>query len=288
MARISSGASEMFVLARHDDQAGTMGRRIEGRPGKSKPEGVGPGLRDRLVQLLLQIAEEIRLGHFEPTWIPCLRERMIELVMGDPAHIVEVQSVSRIVWSGDVGMGPVCSGLEIEQRIGVWQTCRQVATRQCKVQLRRPKLQVVSPLSLGIKAVGGDREQIATGAGVRQGENVLCRKQVLVRVGRVAGLEDLETEREVGRQATGKVRADERSGGGNAKHRAVTDVAVQRVGPAIVVVRLRQAPYIVIPNSLGIPRPDAHLVVEYLGRVIPHVLEPIETELRLSSEVRSG
>ncbi len=77
-------------------------------------------MRDGLVQLLLQIAEEIRLGYFEPTWIPCLRKRVIELIMGDAAHIVEVQGVSRVIRPGNVGVGPVRSGLEIEQRIGVW------------------------------------------------------------------------------------------------------------------------------------------------------------------------
>ncbi len=110
----------------------------------------------------------------------------------------------------------------------------------------------------------------------------------MVGVGRVAGLEDLETQREVGRQAPGKVGTDERSGGISAKHRAVTDVAIQRVGPTIVIIRLRQAPDIVIANNLGVPRPNAHLVIEGLGGVIPHVLEPIKTELCLSSEVRSA
>src|SRR5258708_6655112 len=110
----------MIVLTRHDYQASTVGRRIEGRPGKSKSERIGPSLRDRLIQLLLQIGEESRLGHFEPTWIPCLRERMIELVMGDAAHIGEVQGVRRVIRPGNVSVGPVRSGLEIEQRIGVW------------------------------------------------------------------------------------------------------------------------------------------------------------------------
>src|SRR5258708_15740524 len=110
----------MIVITGQDDQASTVGGRGEGCPGKSKSERIGPSLRDRLIQLLLQIGEESRLGHFEPTWIPCLRKRVIELIMGDAAHIVEVQGVSRVVRPGNVGVGPVRSGLEIEQSTSVW------------------------------------------------------------------------------------------------------------------------------------------------------------------------
>src|SRR6266567_1889245 len=75
VAGIGVGAGEMIVLTRHDDQASAVRCRVEGCPGKSKPEGVGASLCDCLIQLLLQIGEEISLGRFKSSRIPRLRER---------------------------------------------------------------------------------------------------------------------------------------------------------------------------------------------------------------------
>src|SRR6266849_5120080 len=118
----------MIVLTCHDDQACSVGCCVKGCPGESKPKGVGPGLCDRFIQLLLQIGEQICLGHFESSWIPCLRDRVVEFIMGGPTHIVEVQGVGRIVWPGNVGVGPMGSELEIEHRVHAYITGPNDAT----------------------------------------------------------------------------------------------------------------------------------------------------------------
>ena len=123
---------------------------------------------------------------------------------------------------------------------------------------------------------------------VREGEDVLG---VLEARGRLRGLGDpiqLVAEREVRRETSREVGADERSRRAGAEHRPVADVAILRVGAAVGVVRLRQAPDVVVADDRAVALADADLQVQRLGAVVPHVLEPVDAERRLSGVVRCG
>ncbi len=119
---------------------------------------------------------------------------------------------------------------------------------------------------------------------------MLRGEQTLVCVGSIAGLEDLVAFREIGRQPAGKIRTDGSSSSarGIQKHRPVADEFVGRDAILIGVVNLRQTPDVVVADVGMAAGRDAHLVVESFRIVVPHFLQPIQTEFGFRREIRGG
>src|SRR5437588_13035561 len=61
----------------------------------------------------------------------------------------------------------------------------------------------------------------------------------------------------------------------------MADVAIIRTAVVEGIVRLWQAPDVMIADGLGISVSDRHLVVEDFVVVVPHALQPIEAKLYL-------
>ena len=117
--RVGAGARQLVVLAGHDRQARAVGGRVPGGPGKAEAERVGGRLGQRAVQGLLHVRQQRGLGDLQPWRAAGLADRPVQLVVGQPAHVVEVQRVGGVIRAGDVGVGPVRRLLQVETRIGV-------------------------------------------------------------------------------------------------------------------------------------------------------------------------
>ena len=124
--------------------------------------------------------------------------------------------------------------------------------------------------------------------GVGEAEHVLRRPQAAVGERLVALVEVLVAEGEGGGEASCEVGAHGSTGWPRAEHGAVADEAVQRVFPAEAVVRLRQAPDVVVAGCARVALADAHLVVERARFVVPHPQQPFDPEARLAGEVRAA
>ena len=104
------------------------------------------------------------------------------------------------------------AALQVEGGVGVGQACRQAAGGGREVELGRTQLEVVPPLGLGIEAVRDRRDEVAARVRVGEVEDVLGRREALVRERRIARLEHLEALGERRGVATREVRADQRAG----------------------------------------------------------------------------
>ena len=206
--------------------------------------------------------------------------------MRQPADVVEVERVGGVLGAADIGAGPVRCLLEVEERVGVRRPGRKATTRHREIQLCGAQLQVASPFRLGIEAEWHVGDQVAAGRRVGQIEDVLPRQEAAVGEGRIAGLVDLEAHRKRRGIPARQVGAHQRAGGARPEDRAVADVPIQRIRSAKGVVRLGQAPEVVVADGLGIARADADLVVQRGGAVVPGAQQPIGPELGLRREVR--
>ena len=181
------------------------------------------------------------------------------------------------------------SGLpQVEHGIRVRQAARQPTAGDREVHLRRAELEVVAPLALRIEAERDHGQQVPAWVGVGQVEDVLGGQQASVGERRVAPLEHLVRLGQRRRVPAGQVGADRRAGRPGPEHRPVPDVPGGGVRSAVRVVGLGQAPDVVVAHGLGVPLPDAHLVVQGLRGVVPHPQQPVRTELGLRGEVRRG
>src|ERR1700730_347502 len=73
------------------------------------------------------------------------------------------------------------------------------------------------------------------------------------------------------------------------EYRTMPNVTEGRIGSARGIVGFRQTPQIMIAQQIrvaGKTGPDSNLVIERLGVVVPHLLEPVEPELGLARKVR--
>src|SRR5262249_3387517 len=145
-----------------------------------------------------------------------------------------------------------------------------------EVKLGSAEFQIVAPFAFRIKAEWNHSEQVAAGCGVSEVENVFCGKQTLVGVCWLRRLENLIAHCQRCSHAAGQVRADgrTRASGSVDKDRATTNVAVLRRAALERVIGLRQAPDVMVADRLSISVADANLVVEGLGTVVPHLLQP--------------
>src|SRR5258708_20088433 len=116
------------------------------------------------------------------------------------------------------------------------------------------------PFRCGVEIKRTDGQQISSGCGVREVENMLRRKQALVGVRRIAGRKNLVAKGEIRGETSGKVRTDRRAcaSRGVLEYRPITDVLVGRDASLEIVVGLRQAPDVVIPRIFISPARHPH------------------------------
>ena len=98
---------------------------------------------------------------------------------------------------------------------------------------------------------------------------------------------DLVAEREVSGQPPRQVGTDRLPGGAGAERRAVADVLEPGVAAGVGVVDLRQPPDVVVAadRSAAVAVADSDLVVERAAGVVPHLVEPVQPEAGLGSQV---
>ena len=166
--------------------------------------------------------------------------------------------------------------------------CGQVAVLQREVKFGGAQFHVVAPFAFGIKIKGSDSEQVAGGRGIREIENVFGGEKALLRERGIRRRENLKAFREIGGETSGEIGTDLRSGRPRLKNRAMADVLKRRVRAGVSVVNLRQAPDVVIAEVAEVFEvgADADLIVERASLVVPHAMQPLQSELRFASEVR--
>ena len=161
-------------------------------PREPEAERFGRPLRNRAVELLLQVGQELRLRHLEPGGIARLGDGPVQLEVRQAAHVVEVQRVGGVVGPGDVRVRPVRRPGQVVHRIRVRQPRWQPARCHRAVELRGTELEVVPPLRLGIEAERDNRQEVPGWAGVRKVEDVLRCQKALVGERGIAQAEHLE------------------------------------------------------------------------------------------------
>src|SRR5438105_10292489 len=103
--------------------------------------------------------------------------------MRQSGYVIEIESIRSVVWTGDVGVGPVRRLLQVIIRIGMRQARRQSSrSLQSKLELDGAPFEVVTPFRLGIKAERNHRQQIAAGRCICKVEDVLGGEQALISV----------------------------------------------------------------------------------------------------------
>ena len=65
--------------------------------GKPEPEGIRSALCDGLVELLAEVAEQLRLGHLEATRVPRVLDGVVELEVCKAGDVVEVERVGGVI-----------------------------------------------------------------------------------------------------------------------------------------------------------------------------------------------
>src|SRR5215470_12451932 len=191
-----------------------MRRGVISRPWETETKRICIRLRNRLVQLLLQICQQSRLVGFETcsTRIPRQRQGTIKIKVRNAGHIIEIERVRSVVWSGDVGVRPVCGLLQIiRSRVRSWGAAAAAAL-QGKIKLCSTEFHIIAPLGFRIEAKGNDGQEISTRRGICKVKYVLSRKQTLVRVYGITGLILVIAKSEDSGHATSQVRADQRAG----------------------------------------------------------------------------
>src|SRR5207244_5417913 len=94
--------------------------------------------------------------------------------MRQSGYVIEIESIRSVVWTGDVGIGPVRRLLQVIIRIGMRQARRQSSRcLQGEIELDGAPFEVVTPLRLGIKAERNHRQQISARRCICQIEDVL-------------------------------------------------------------------------------------------------------------------
>ena len=260
-----------------------MGGCVICRPRETEPKGMRAALRDGLVQLLLQIRNQSGLVRFQTsaTRIACQCQRAVKLEVRQPADIVKVERISGIIWSGDVSVCPVRCLLQIVRRRVRTGWAAGAASLQSEIKFRGAQFQIIAPFRLWIKTERDHCQQISARRGVRQVEDVLGRRQALIRINRVAGLIFVIAEGKIGCQSSRQIRADQRVCDHLArrvhrcrtdKNRPMTNITIKRRTPAVRVIRLRQAPDVMIADGLPVAVADADLIIENFVIVVPHVL----------------
>src|SRR5579864_8146407 len=106
----------------------------------------------------------------------------------------------------------------------------------------------------------------------------------------------MEAERKSSCQTSGEVGTDFRTGlylpgrverSGIDEHGPMADIPVQGRAAVECVIRLWQAPDVVIADGLAIAVSDRNLIVKNLVVVVPHALQPIQAEFCLIGEVQA-
>src|SRR6516225_8241960 len=108
------------------------------------------------------------------------------------------------------------------------------------------------------------------------------RHQALIGIAGIAGCENLVAQGEIGSQTAGQIGADARPSAARRidEDWTVADVLIRRPTALIAIINLWQAPDVVIADIIVPTRSHRHLIVESLVAVAPHLLQPVETELR--------
>src|SRR6267154_75136 len=119
---------------------------------------------------------------------------------------------------------------------------------------------------------------------------MLSRQQALIRIRGIAGRKYLVAKGERSRQPPCNVGTDQRSRapGSVLQDGSVADVLVWGDASLVGIVRLRQSPDVVVAYIGPATRANAHLVIECLATVGPHLLQPVQAEASFGSEIRSA
>src|SRR5579884_864289 len=254
---------------------------VVSRPRKAETKWILCGLRNRLVQLLLQVRQQRSLRRSQSGRVTRQRHRTIEFEMREPTHVVKVQCIGSVVGPSDVGVRPCRRLLQV---VGSWMKIYGTTgptSLYCKIEFGRAQFHVIAPFRFGIKTKRRSGQQIAAWRSVSEIQNVLGGGEALVGICCVASLIHVVAESEISSQSASNIRTDECAGlylpgrihGGRiSKDGAMADVTVQTTATVKTIVSLWQAPDIVIADGLSVPVSDRHLVVKDLVRVVPHVL----------------
>src|SRR5207245_1493472 len=130
--------------------------------------------------------------------------------MRQSGYVIEIESIRSVVWTGDVGIGPVRRLLQVIIRIGMRQARRQSSRcLQGEIELDGAPFEVVTPLRLGIKAERNHRQQISARRCICQIEDVLGGEQALIRVSGVNSSIGVIAQGEICSYAPGQIWADQ-------------------------------------------------------------------------------
>ncbi len=130
--------------------------------------------------------------------------------MRQSGYVIEIESIRSVVWTGDVGVGPVRRLLQVIIRIGMRQARRQSSrSLQSKIELDGAPFEVVTPFRLRIKAERNHRQQIAAGRCICKVEDVLGGEQALIRVSGITSSIGVIAQGEVCSYAPCQIRADQ-------------------------------------------------------------------------------
>src|SRR5438132_2435927 len=131
--------------------------------------------------------------------------------MRQSGYVIEIESIRSVVWTGDVGVGPVRRLLQVIIRIGMRQQVRRQSSRslQSKIELDGAPFEVVTPFRLRIKAESNHRQQIAAARCICKVEDVLGGEQALIRVSGITSSIGVIAQGEVCSYATCQIRADQ-------------------------------------------------------------------------------
>src|SRR5215469_1882160 len=184
--------------------------------------------------------------------------------MRQTAHVKEVQRIGGVIGSSDVSIGPGCSLLQVEERIGARQSSRETSTRKREVKLSCSEFEVIAPFRFRVETERRGSQQVAAGRGICQIKDMLGGKQTFIGVSWIAGFEYLEAFGQACSHASRKVRTDQGacSSGSIDEYRPVADKAdVERASlPGIIC--LGKPPDIVIADGLRISIANADLVIK--------------------------
>src|SRR6266478_4652297 len=169
--------------------------------------------------------------------------------MRESGYVIAIESIRSVVWTGDVGIGPVRRLLQIKVRIRMRQPRRKASrSLQGEIEFDGAPFEVVTPFRFRIKAERDHSEQISARRCVRQIEDVLGGEQALIRVSGVTSSIGVIAQGEVCSYAPRQTRADQKIRLHLARciqrrrideYRTVANIPVPGRAPSVSIVRLR-------------------------------------------------